>query len=224
LEEQKQRKKQDVRDRQLQEELKKRRVEMGVQSNIKGVKQELKALIFKEDESARKIKNPTEKQVQLVDLMEEEDRDREILNAFMKKYAKIWKFMFQRYANQAYSTKGKKDFDDMGRKTEQINLAEVTKILKEHNTFPNLISKDEISSLIRLINIHSNQENSNDIAMLDYGQFLQLIPQLALLCFSRPPIDKSHLPPVESLRALLQQWEDATRARGKSTQLFEDPD
>ena len=31
--------------------------------------------------------------------MEEEDRDREILNQFMKKYAKIWKFLFGRYAN-----------------------------------------------------------------------------------------------------------------------------
>jgi len=60
--------------------------------------------------------------------------------------------------------------------------------------------------------------------MLDYQQFLQLIPQLAFLCFSRPPIDKSHLPPVESVRALLEQWEDATRARGKSTALYEDPD
>lgn len=142
----------------------------------------------------------------------------------MKKYGKIWKFMFQRYANQAYSTKGKKDFDDMLSKTSQINVAEVTNILKDHNTYPTLINKDEIQALIRLINMHSNNENSNDIYMLDYSQFLQLIPQIAFLCFSRPPIDKSHLPSVESLRALLNQWEQATRDRGKSTILFEDPD
>lgn len=54
----------------------------------------------------------------------------------MKKYAKIWKFLFSRYANQAYSTKGKNDFDSMGRKTQQINLPEITKMLKEHNTYP----------------------------------------------------------------------------------------
>jgi hypothetical protein len=84
--------------------------------------------------------------------------------------------MFQRYANQAYSTKGKKDFDDMLNKTSQINVAEVTNILKDHNTYPTLISKDEIQALIRLINMHSNNENSNDIYMLDYSQFLQLIP------------------------------------------------
>ena len=144
------------------------------------------------------------KTIQLVDMNEEEDRDREILNAFMKKYAKIWKFMFQRYANQAYSIKGRKDFDDMKGKTSQINLAEVTKILKEHNTLPLLISKDEIASLMRLINMNDpNNEHANDITMLDYHQFLYLIPQIAFLAFSRPPLDKSHLPPVESLRALL---------------------
>lgn len=156
--------------------------------------------------------------------MEEEDRDREILNQFMKKYAKIWKFLFGRYANQAYSTKGKANFDDMGKKTSQINLAELTKMLKDHNTYPTLLSRDELASLIRLINMHSAQANSSDLAMLDYNQFLQFIPQLAFLCFSRPPIDKSSLPSVESLRALVTQFEEATRDRGRSTALYEDPD
>jgi hypothetical protein len=195
---------------------------MGVQSNIKGVKQELKALIYKEDPNARKkTRSEIQEPIQLVDLNEEEDRDREILNQFMKKYGKIWKFMFQRYANQAYSNKGKKDFDDMGNKSTMINQAEVTKILKEHNTFPNYINKDEVASLIRLVNM---QTGSDEITMLNYSQFLQLIPQIAFLAFSRPPLDKSHLPAVESLQALLDQWEDATRSRGKSTTLFEDPD
>lgn len=103
----------------------------------------------------RQKKNPMESQVQLVDLMEEEDRDREILNQFMKKYAKIWKFLFGRYANQAYSTKGRGNFDDMGKKTSQINLAELTKMLKDHNTYPTLLTRDELASMIRLINMHS---------------------------------------------------------------------
>ena len=60
--------------------------------------------------------------------------------------------------------------------------------------------------------------------MLDYNQFLQFIPQLAFLAFSRPPIDKSSLPSVESLRALVKQFEEATRGRGRSTALYDDPD
>ena len=48
--------------------------------------------------------------------------------------------------------------------------------------------------------------------------------ELAFFCFSRPPIDKSHFPPIESLNALLHQFAEATRERGKSTALYEDPD
>ena len=212
-----------MKDQKLKEALQKRRVQMGVRSNIKGVKQDLTAIVVPE-QSGRQIKNPLEDQITLVDLSEEEDRDREMLNQLMKKYAKIWKFMFQRYANQAYSSKGKKDFDDMGRKVCQINLAEITKMLKEHNTYPLLIKKDEIACIIRLINHASNSTNSSEIAMLDYNQFLQFVPQLSFLCFSRPPIDKSHMPYVESIKAMLNQWEQATKERGKSTQLYEDPD
>jgi hypothetical protein len=54
---------------------------MGVQSNIKGIKQELQAIIYKETprKSNKNRKNPIEEHIQLVDLAEEEDRDREIL-------------------------------------------------------------------------------------------------------------------------------------------------
>jgi hypothetical protein len=38
-------------------------------------------------------------QLQLVDLNQEEDRDREIIVSFMKRNAKIWKFLFGKYVN-----------------------------------------------------------------------------------------------------------------------------
>ena len=81
----------------------------------------------------------------MVDLTEEEDRDQEMITYAMKKYAKTFKFLFSRYANQGYSTKGKLDFDDMSKKNSQINVAEITKLLRDHDTFPKLISKQEIS-------------------------------------------------------------------------------
>ena len=62
----------------------------------------------------------------------------------MKKYLKIWKYLFSRYANQMYSSKGKKDFDDLGLRQQQINLPEAIKMLKDHDTFPQLISKNEM--------------------------------------------------------------------------------
>jgi hypothetical protein len=42
-------------------------------------------------------------------------------------------------------------------------------MLKDHDTYPQLIEKDETGQIIRLINIKSNQENSRDLTMLDYS-------------------------------------------------------
>ncbi len=48
--------------------------------------------------------------------------------------------------------------------------------------------------------------------------------QLAYFCFTREPRDLSHLPLGETIKALIKHFEDATRARGYSTVLYEDPD
>ena len=42
-------------------------------------------------------------------------------------------------------------------------------MLKDHDTYPQLIEKDETAQIIRLINVKSNQENSRDLTMLDYN-------------------------------------------------------
>jgi hypothetical protein len=94
----------------------------------------------------------------------------------MKRNGKIWKFLFGRYANQCYSSKQQNNFDDIGKKTSQISLAEITKMLKDLNTYPILLSKEELASVIRLINMGSKSDNSSDLAMLDYAQFIQFIP------------------------------------------------
>ena len=86
------------------------------------VKKELTAFVYKPDEKAQvkkinRITNPLDRNNKLVDLNEEEERDREIIIQFMKKYAKLWKYLFQRYTAQTYNFK-KKDFDDYKMKTD----------------------------------------------------------------------------------------------------------
>ena len=97
-------------------------------------------------------------------------------------------------------------------------------MLKDHDTFPQLINKNEMQQMFRLINMHTKGTDESSIAMLDYNQFLIFVPQLALFCFSRPPVDKSQFPPIQSLLALVDRFEQATRDRGKSTVIYEDPD
>jgi len=51
--------KQNLNEKKLKEELTKRRLAMGVQTQVKGVKQELKAVIYNQDSQlVEKTKNP----------------------------------------------------------------------------------------------------------------------------------------------------------------------
>jgi hypothetical protein len=52
----------------------------------------------------------------LIDLEEEEERDKEAVQAYMKKFAKLWRNLFQKYANTGFSSKQPKNFDQMGEK------------------------------------------------------------------------------------------------------------
>jgi hypothetical protein len=49
-------------------------------------------------------------------LDEEEDRDREAVQSFMKKYAKLWKNLYYKYANSGFSAKQIYNFDQLNDK------------------------------------------------------------------------------------------------------------
>ena len=70
-----------------------------------------------------------------MNLDEEEDRDSEVINEFMKRYAKLWRNVFSKYQNQGFKLNKVKDFDQLAN-APQISAAEITKLLKEHNCMP----------------------------------------------------------------------------------------
>jgi hypothetical protein len=44
-------------------------------------------------------------EISLVNMEEEEERDRLGVSEFMKKYAKLWRNLFSKYANSGFSSK-----------------------------------------------------------------------------------------------------------------------
>lgn len=64
----------------------------------------------------------------------------------------------------------------------------------------------------------------NDLTAMNYAGFLEWIIQTSIYVFTKPPEDKSHLPPVECLHSFLRKLEKGQRDRGASTILFDDPD
>ena len=152
------------RNKKLKEVLDKRKLELGIAPKTADGGSELvkEQLIFDTQETSggegteklrkamNKMVNP---EIKLLNLEEEEDRDREAMILTMKKYTKLWKNLYYKYCNSGFSSKNVKTFDQLNERSQTISLAEVTKLLKDHNAFPNLINKDELQTLFKLVNV-----------------------------------------------------------------------
>lgn len=55
-----------------------------------------------------------------------------------------------------------------------MSMAEMTKLLKDHETYPQLLNKDELQQLFRLIN--TKVVNRNDLQALEYTGYMQFMP------------------------------------------------
>lgn len=84
----------------LADELEKRKIEYGVNALNKSTAE--RKIIFDEGEVDKfklKEKKTGLPEIELFDFEEEEQRDVEAIKIFMKKYSKLWKFYFNKYAN-----------------------------------------------------------------------------------------------------------------------------
>ncbi len=50
-------------------------------------------------------------EIKLLNLDEEENRDKDSMLAIMKKYAKLWKNLYYKYSNSGFSSKNVSNFD-----------------------------------------------------------------------------------------------------------------
>jgi hypothetical protein len=66
----------------------------------------------------------------------------------MKKYSKLWRTIFSKYANIGFKViplHERGSFEGLTKSNESITLAEVTKLVKDHNLFPSLLCKDDLN-------------------------------------------------------------------------------
>lgn len=72
--------------------------------------------------------------------------------------------LFHKYANTLRNNVDQ-NFEFKDHKSKLMTLAETFKFTKEHNIYPELLTKDEIQSLIRLINL--KKKKTEDLTSLD---------------------------------------------------------
>ena len=107
-------------------------------------------------------------------------------------------------------------------KHETMNMAELTKFLKDHGFTNKHLTREELAALIRLINLKKIKRF--DLTALTYQGFLEFIIQAAYFIYSRDPYFMNNHPLVELVRTFFNQMEKTARECGESTVLFEDPD
>jgi len=205
----------------LKGHLEKRKIELGVASRNKSNVEE--NIIF--EEGSRALEKLLEKrhglpEIELVRIEDEEERDREAVQIFLKKYHKILHYLFVSYSNVGFSNQDQSSFSKIADKTSTMNLNELWKLLSDHDC-TKWATKEELHALVRLVN--TELLNRHEIKNLNFQGFKEWFVQYAVFIFSRPPKELSHMPVFVSVEALLQLIRDATLKRGKSVVLFDDP-
>ena len=106
---------------------------------------------------------------------DEEDPERDAFNLLMKKYSKMWRLIFNKYVNAGFKIKTlqeRNSFEGLKQQQELISLAEVTKMMKDYNLYPQMISKDDLFSLMRLVNM---KMGTAQLLTFDYNRYLVFI-------------------------------------------------
>ena len=159
------------------------------------------------------------KGVELTNIDDEEDRDIQGIDLYMKKYSKLFKFLFSKYANSC-AVNRKISFDALKNKHEQMSLTEFRKMLNEHQISTSMINRDELTMLFRLINLKHKKPT---LTTVTYEEFLEAIIQTAILVFSKPKKGVSQLPFVETVKELMKTFKEADVVNGENILLYTDP-
>ena len=104
------------------------------------------------------------------------------------------------------------DFDFYSDKA--TNLAEISKMMRDYGVSQQMMSKKDLSELLRSINFHYHKRS--DLSELDYNLFIHYIFQASCFIFK-------HEKHSQNLQDLIQYFRDYAFQKGQSTGLFDDP-
>ena len=203
-----------------QAKAKKEQIKTKVQS-VTSPRQETKQRTFKRqvelkristDSSFRAVSLPPPKPAFSFDLSEESAEDQDGVWAIMKKYTRVSRLLFQKYSSSAYRTKDSTTFEQQGERLALITEPELFKLLKDQAVAPRFVSKDVLSGLFR------------KRPGLDFDAYQELLVQVSVFAFSKPPKDLSIYPPAVSVKAFFDLLRSASADKGLPLRLFDEAD
>ena len=161
-------------------------------------------LILDEDEYSNK-----EQELYVIDC--EEEKDQEALKIFIKEHKRAFSYLYNKYANNGYSSKDKND--QLKAKLGTIGINELYRMMKDYNVS---LTQSELARLIRLVNFHITRYN--DPVTMTYKGFIELFIQIAVYIYSK--INPT-LPAAKYTQQLLEHFKRYSKMKEENKQLFD---
>ena len=165
----------------------------------------------KKDDVLRRLPGQVSNNIILLDMNDEEDRDIIILKKFIKEYEGFFKDVFRRYCGSTYKALNGKNFEAIKEISDTITVSEIVKMFKQHNIIDREISKEDIQSIITLMNSKVFKKRSL-LGGITYEEFVEDFIQISYYAFVKPPFVYRHFTiadyPEEMIRLFSAQFPD----------------
>ena len=163
----------------------------------------------KTDDRLQRLPGQTSNNIILLDMNDEEDRDIIILKKFIKEYEGFFKEVFKKYCGSTYKTLNGKNFEAIKEISDTITVSEIVKMFKQHNIVDREISKEDIQSIITLMNSKVFKKRSL-LGGITYEEFIEDFIQISYYSFVKPPFVYRHFTiadyPEEMIRLFSAQF------------------
>lgn len=204
----------EFKKKKIKQQLEIRKLEQGVGSTA--------SIVYDEGLAQKLVVMPDE--IQLREFNSGENDLLEAVRLMLNKYSRVFKVMFNKYSGTGFARKvqSKSDFDLHAERKSKITDGEYIKIMKDHDVVSNLITKEELRMIMRAYN-HKIAKQAEQ-GYVDYEGFKGVFCQLAYFIYSKKSHDYSHLPPVVSVKLLLEYMRNSLYSKNFSTEIFDEPD
>ena len=163
----------------------------------------------KTDDRLKRLPGQVSNNIILLDMNDEEDRDIIILKKFIKEYEGFFKDVFKRYCGSTYKALSGKNFEAIKEISDTITVSEIVKMFKQHNIVDREISKEDIQSIITLMNSKVFKKRSL-LGGITYEEFVEDFIQISYYAFVKPPFVYRHFTiadyPEEMIRLFSAQF------------------
>ena len=165
----------------------------------------------KTDDRLQRLPGQISNNITLLDMNDEEDRDIIIIKKFIKEYEGFFKEVFKKYCGSTYKALNGKNFEAIKEISDTITVSEIVKMFKQHNIVDREISKEDIQSIITLMNSKVFKKRSL-LGGITYEEFIEDFIQISYYAFVKPPFVYRHFTiadyPEEMIRLFSAQFPD----------------